>query len=78
MGNTEGQEVKWNPRAEWKAERHIPSHLFTRGNHDVTHSTARGTMVAGRKQQVTLGGGEEEGWGGKGGRVEGPEEALFY
>lgn len=33
----------------------IPSHLFTRGNGDVTHFTFWGTMVAGRKQQVKRG-----------------------
>lgn len=59
--------MKWNPQTEKNPESHVPSHLFTRGNHDVTHSTGWGTMVAGRKQQVR---------GGRG--VEGCEEALFY
>ncbi|CAJ1074657.1 Hypothetical predicted protein [Xyrichtys novacula] len=42
-----GQEVKWNPRTEKKREPRSahwsffssPSHLFTRGNGDVTHFT---------------------------------------
>lgn len=62
--STQGQEVNWNPHAERKPQRHIPSHLFTSGNHDVTHSTSWETMVAGRKQQVTAGGGGLVGGGG--------------
>lgn len=41
----EGQEVKWNPRTERRREMgplSVPSHLFTRGNDDVTHFTLGG------------------------------------
>lgn len=57
-----------------------PSHLFTRGNGDVTHFTLGGTMVAGRKQQVTRGGGRRRREKGRweGGIVEGLEEPLCF